>query len=98
MIQVSIIPPNNYWRKKMAEKESSKLELAPFSFPQPTDSVFTCTVSSGATLLFPNGFRYHFGSGTKSVFLELLNKSLATHVLPELHDALLSSPGKNRHA
>ena len=32
---------------------------------------------------FPNGLRAHFGSGTEGVLLELLNKSLSAHVLPE---------------
>ena len=73
----------NYWRKKMTEKESSKSELAPISFTQPSDPVFSGAVPSGATLLFPNGLRAHFVSGTESVLLELLNKSLSTHVLPE---------------
>ena len=44
----------NYWRKKMIEKDSSKPELAPISFTQPSDSVFTGAVPSGATLQFPN--------------------------------------------
>ena len=73
----------NYWRKKMIEKESSKPELAPISFTQPSDPVFTGALPSGATLLFPNGLRAHFGSGTEGVLLELLNKSLSSHVLPE---------------
>ena len=73
----------NYWRKKrMEEKESSKPELAPISFRQPSDLVFTGGVPSGATLLFPNGLRAHFGSGTEDVLRELLNKSLVNHVLP----------------
>ena len=73
----------NYWRKKMTEKDSSKPELAPISFTQPSDSVFSGVVPSGATLLFPNGLRAHFGSGTENILLELLNKSLPAHVLPE---------------
>ncbi len=74
----------NYWRKKYLEKEISKPELAPISFSHSADPVFTGAVPSGATLLFPNGLRAYFGSGTESVLLELLNKSLSsTHVLPE---------------
>jgi putative transposase len=73
----------NYWRKKMAEKESSMPGLAPISFKAPSDPVFTGAVPSGATLLFPNGLRAHFGSGTEDVLRELLNKSLVSHVLPE---------------
>ena len=57
--------------------------LAPISFTQHADPVFSSAVPSGATLLFPNGLRAHFGSGTEGVLLELLNKSLSTHVLPE---------------
>ena len=72
----------NYWRKKMTEKESSKPELAPISFTQPSDPVFAGGVPSGATLLFPNGLRAHFGSGTEDVLRELLDKSLVSHVLP----------------
>ena len=88
----------NYWRKKMTEKESSKPELAPISFTQSADPVFASAVPSGATLLFPNGLRAHFGSGTESVLLELLNKSLSAHVLPEWHDALLSVSWEDWHA
>ena len=73
----------NYWRKKMTEKESSKPELAPISFKQPSDPVFTGAVPSGATLLFPNGLRAHFGAGTEDVLRDLLVKSLMSHVLPE---------------
>ena len=72
----------NYWRKKMTERESSKPGLAPISFTRPSDPVFTGGVPSGATLLFPNGLRAHFGSGTEDVLRELLNKSLMSHVLP----------------
>ena len=73
----------NYWRKKMTENVAAKPELTPISFKQPSDPVFTGSVPSGATLLFPNGLRAHFGSGAEGVLLELLNKSLVSHVLPE---------------
>ena len=73
----------NYWRKKLLVKEDPKPELAPISFTKHADPVFSSSVPSGATLLFPNGLRAHFGSGTESVLLELLNKSLVSHVLPE---------------
>ena len=72
----------NYWRKKLLAKDHSKPELAPISFTQHADPVFSGSVPSGATLLFPNGLRAHFGSGTESVLMELLTKSLANHVLP----------------
>ena len=73
----------NYWRKKLKENDFPKPELAPISFTRHADPVFSSAVPSGATLLFPNGLRAHFGSGTEGVLLELLNKSLSTHVLPE---------------
>ena len=53
----------NYWRKKLKENDSPKPELAPISFTQHADPVFSSAVPSGATLLFPNGLRAHFGSG-----------------------------------
>ena len=73
----------NYWRKKLKENDSPKPELAPISFTQHADPAFSGSIPTGATLLFPNGLRAHFGSGTESVLLELLNKSLSAHVLPE---------------
>ena len=57
----------NYWRKKLKENDSPKPELAPISFTQHADPVFSSAVPSGATLLFPNGLRAHFGSGTEDV-------------------------------
>ena len=88
----------NYWRKKLLVKEDPKPELAPISFTQHADPVFSSSVPSGATLLFPNGLRAHFGSGTEGVLLELLTKSLSTHVLPEWYDALLPMPWEDWHA
>ena len=73
----------NYWRKKLLVNEAPKPELAPISFTQHADPAFSSSVPSGATLLFPNGLRVHFGSGTEDVLRELLNKSLVSHVLPE---------------
>ena len=73
----------NYWRRKMLAMESSKPSLAPISFSKPSDPVFTGGVPSGATLLFPNGLRAHFGAGTEDVLRDLLVKSLMSHVLPE---------------
>ena len=66
----------NYWRKKLLAKDNPKPELAPISFTQHADPVFSGSVPTGATLLFPNGLRAHFGSGTESVLMELLT---ATH-------------------
>ena len=72
----------NYWRKKVLDKESSNPELAPIRFTRLSDSAFTGPVPSGATLLFPNGLRAHFGTSMEDVLRELLDKSLMSHVLP----------------
>ena len=72
-----------YWRRKMEYEHKPEHPIAPISFTRSSGSVFTGTVSSGATLLFPNGLRAHFGSGTEDVLRELLDKSLVSHVLPE---------------
>lgn len=76
----------NYWRKKYLAVEEPH-ELAPISFRKPehpsADTLpFSQDLPSGATLLFPNGLRAHFGTGTESMLMELLEKSLETHVLP----------------
>ncbi|MBQ9191899.1 MAG: hypothetical protein IJ142_09960 [Bacteroidaceae bacterium] len=75
----------NYWRKKFCSKEEPSRDLVPISFRQPvaSSSSFSAGMPSGATLLFPNGLRAHFGSGTEEVLRELLDKSLMSHVLPE---------------
>ena len=76
----------NYWRKKYLAAEDPH-ELAPISFrktehhsqePLP----FSKDLPSGATLLFPNGLRAHFGTGTERMLMELFEKSLVSHVLP----------------
>ena len=72
----------NYWRKKVLDRESSNPELAPIRFTRPSDPAFTGPAPSGATLLFPNGLRAHFGRGMEEVLRELLDKSLMSHVLP----------------
>ena len=46
----------NYWRRKLLAKDNPKLGLAPISFPQHADPVFSGIVPSSAILLFPNGF------------------------------------------
>ena len=75
----------NYWRKKLEAKTKPTRDLAPISLTgrQQSDRGFTGVVPSGATLLFPNGLRAHFGSGTEGMLMEVLTKSLESHVLPE---------------
>ena len=74
----------NYWRKKYSSPEASLRDLAPISFRRSDSSsdTFTSSVPPGTTLLFPNGLRAHFGSGTEELLRDLLDKSLASHVLP----------------
>ena len=73
----------NYWRKKSLAKYNPEPGLAPISFTRHADPEFSGSIPAGATLLFPNGLRAHFGSGTEKVLMGLLTKSLADHVLPE---------------
>lgn len=73
----------HYWRKKCAaEKDSLKQELAPISFKQPTAALtLDEQVPQGVALLFPNGLRAHFGSGSEKLLMELLTHSLeSSHV------------------
>lgn len=74
----------NYWRKKYCCPEDKCHDLAPISFRQspPPSGSFASDVPSGATVLFPNGLRAHFGAGSEDVLRELLDKSLMSHVLP----------------
>lgn len=68
----------HYWRKKYtAEKDSFKQELAPISFRHPTAELpLVEQVPRGVALLFPNGLRAHFGSGSEKLLMELLTQSL----------------------
>ena len=74
----------NYWRKKYCCAEDRHPALAPISFSKPASSSvsFAGDVPSGATLLFPNGLRAHFGLGTEDMLRDLFDKSLMSHVLP----------------
>ena len=76
----------NYWRKKFLSDEEPH-ELAPISFKSDANQtrgaqLFPKDMPTGATLLFPNGLRAHFGTGTESMLMELFEKSLVSHVLP----------------
>lgn len=75
----------SYWRRKYADEARSH-GLAPITishFPQPTAfSHVESSLPSGATLLFPNGLRAHFGQGSEDVLMALLHESLSSHVLP----------------
>lgn len=76
----------NYWRKKFLSDEEPH-ELAPISFRTGTDHTaeslpFPKDLPAGATLLFPNGLRAHFGTGMEGLLMNVLEKSLVSHVLP----------------
>ena len=68
----------HYWRKKCSVgKNSVKQELAPICFKQAaTESSLEEQIPHGVALLFPNGFRAHFGNGSEEILMELLTKSL----------------------
>ena len=76
----------HYWNKKYESADTSQ-ELAPMMFMdtrlnEPVSSVSSNDVPSGTTLLFPNGLRAHFGRGAENILMEILKKSLSSHVLP----------------
>ncbi|WP_165157825.1 hypothetical protein [Parabacteroides sp. ZJ-118] len=68
----------HYWRKKCSvDKDSLKQELAPIRFKQPAmELTLGEEVPQGVALLFPNGLRAHFGSGSEKLLMELLTQSL----------------------
>ena len=76
----------HYWDKKYKTVDTPK-ELAPIMFMkarlnEPVSFVSSNDVPSGTTLLFPNGLRAHFGRGAENILMEILKKSLSSHVLP----------------
>lgn len=68
----------HYWRRKCsAASNRVKQELAPISFKQAvTESFQEEQLLHGVALLFPNGLRAHFGSGSEDLLLEVLSQSL----------------------
>ena len=68
----------HYWQKKYsAEKDSIKQELAPINIKRPTAELSLDEQAPyGVALLFPNGLRAHFGSGSEKLLMEVLNQSL----------------------
>ena len=67
-----------YWRKKFGLPSDTASVLAPIAFSSsPSSSVTPETISTGTTLLFPNGLRAHFGPGSEKVLMELFDKSLS---------------------
>lgn len=68
----------HYWRRKCSvDSNNVKQELVPISFKQAvTKSTLEEPVPHGVVLLFPNGLRAHFGSGSEEILMELLTQSL----------------------
>ncbi|MCE9108494.1 IS66 family insertion sequence element accessory protein TnpA [Bacteroides pyogenes] len=68
----------HYWRKKCSvDRELVKQDLAPISFKQAvTESSLEEQTPHGVAVLFPNGLRAHFGSGSEKLLMELLTQSL----------------------
>ena len=91
----------HYWRRKCSvDRSSIKHELAPISFKQAfTESSQEEQLPHGVALLFPNGLRAHFGSGSEDLLKEIFTQSLRNgHVYPERHDALLPVSWQDRYA
>ena len=66
----------HYWDKKYKSADTPQ-ELAPIMFMdtrlnEPVSSVSSNDVTSGTTLLFPNGLRTHFGRGAENILMEIL--------------------------
>ena len=60
----------HYWH-------SIKQELAPINIKRPTAELSLDEQAPyGVSLLFPNGLRAHFGSGSEKLLMEVLNQSL----------------------
>ena len=68
----------HYWQKKYsAEQDSIKQELVPINIKRPTAELSLDELAPyGVALLFPNGLRAHFGSGSEKLLMEVLNQSL----------------------
>ena len=67
-----------YWSKECpAEKGCARQALAPISFKRvAADSSFEEPFLHGVALLFPDGRRFHFGSGSEKLLMEVLNQNL----------------------
>ena len=78
----------NYWRKRY-EREMASPMMAPITVmrTEPFGQGIVCGGENqclpGVTLAFPNGLRAHFGRGSERVLMEVLNRSLPGHVLPQ---------------
>ena len=69
----------NYWRKKL-EAEREEHPIAPITIRETrsgvSDNMLAGVGLPGVTLAFPNGLKAHFGLGSETVLMEVLNRSL----------------------
>ena len=69
----------NYWRKKLAA-DRQEYPIAPITIKDDRSTGSEAMLSGrgmpGVTLAFPNGLKAHFGQGSETVLMEVLNRSL----------------------
>ena len=69
----------NYWRKKLSGARQ-EYPIAPITIRNDRSTSSEAMLSGlglpGVTLAFPNGLKAHFGRGSETVLMEVLNRSL----------------------
>ena len=69
----------NYWRKKLTA-DRQEYPIAPITIrddrSSSSEAMLSGTGLPGVTLAFPNGLKAHFGQGSETVGMEVLNRSL----------------------
>lgn len=67
----------HYWHRKCSiDRNSIEQKLAPISFKQTaTETSPKEQIPHGVAVLFPNGFRAHFGNGSEEIQMELFTQS-----------------------
>ena len=77
----------NYWNRKIKEETRTlpiaPIEIRPTNETQYSEPALTDVALPGVTLAFPNGVRAHFGRGSETVLMDVLTKSMTSHVLPQ---------------
>ena len=69
----------NYWLRKTRDEQEPR-PMAPITIREPQRDTHENMLSGlglpGVTLAFPNGLKAHFGRGSETVLMEVLNRSL----------------------
>ena len=69
----------NYWRKKLTAGKQEH-PIAPITIRDgrryASEAMLSGVGLPGVTLAFPNGVKAHFGQGSETVLMEVLNRSL----------------------